>query len=91
MTNLVVTFEYEPIGSDSLPEDQRKGVGAVTVSVDKLPETVEEFREIARTIGTMRTAEKTEDYHSVNLLHLAVVDDALLTPPSEIPDGDIVI
>ena len=90
MTNLVVTYEYEALGSDFLPEDQRKGVGAVTVSVDKLPETVEEFREIARTIGTLRTPEKTEDYKSVNLLQIAVVDQ-IISPNAPLPEGEIVI
>lgn len=86
MTNLVITFEYETLGSESLPEDQRKGIGAVDVTVDKLPETEEEFREIARTIGKMRTAEKTEDYASVNLLQIAVAPEGMVAAARHFSD-----
>lgn len=91
MINLLVTFKYEALGSESLPEDQRTGVGAVNVSVDKLPETIEEWREVARTIGTMRTPEKTEDYKSVDILQTAVAPEGLLTVGRDLPEGDIVI
>jgi hypothetical protein len=85
MINLVVSFKYETLGSE--PET---GVGAVDVNVDKLPETIEEWREIARTIGTMRTPEKTEDYASVDIIRIAVVDK--ITPDTgEVLEGEIVI
>lgn len=88
MINLVVTFEYETLGSETLPEDQRGGIGAVNVSVDKEPETVEEFREIARTIGKMRVPGKTEDYKSVNILQIAVAPEGLLTSAKQLSEYD---
>jgi hypothetical protein len=90
MINLLVSFEYETLGSESLPEDQRTGVGAVDVSVERLPETIEEFREIARTIGKLRTPEKTEDYKSVNILQIAVLDK-IIPDSGEVLEGEIVI
>lgn len=91
MINLVVTFEYEALGSESLPEEERKGIGAVNVSVERIPETIEEWREVARTIGKMRTPEKTEDYRSVNILQAAVAPEGLLSVGRDLPEGDIVI
>lgn len=44
-------FGFELPLSDLRPEDQRHGSGTCPITVDKEPETPEEFKEIARTIG----------------------------------------
>lgn len=86
--NLYVEFEYEPSGSDSLPEDQRIGVGATVVTAEREPVTSDEWREVARTIGTMRTPEKTEDYLRVAIRRIAVVD---VPESDDVLEGEIVV
>lgn len=49
--NFVVNYAYKVLGADTKPEDERYGFGKVTVNTDKVPETPEELKEVARTIG----------------------------------------
>lgn len=49
--NFVVKYSFAFPASDLRPEDQRFGKGSVPINTDKIPETDEEFKEIARYIG----------------------------------------
>lgn len=49
--NFVVHYSFAFPKSDLRPEDQRWGNGSIPINTDKKPETEEEFKEIARTIG----------------------------------------
>ena len=49
--NFLVHYSFSFPKSDLRPEDQRWGSGSIPINTDKVPETKEEFLEIARTIG----------------------------------------
>jgi hypothetical protein len=49
--NFLVHYQFAYPKSDLRPEDQRWGNGSIPINTDKVPETTEEFTEIARTIG----------------------------------------
>lgn len=49
--NFLVHYSFSYPKSDLRPEDQRWGSGSIPINTDKVPETDEEFMEIARTIG----------------------------------------
>ena len=51
--NFLVHYSFAHPKSDLRPEDQRWGSGSVPVNTDKVPETDEEFKEIARHIGKL--------------------------------------
>lgn len=49
--NYLVNFSFAHPKSDLRPEAQRWGHGSMPINTDKVPETEEDFKEIARTIG----------------------------------------
>lgn len=49
--NFIVKYHFAHPVSDLRPEDQRFGTGSIPINTDKIPETEEEFMEIARYIG----------------------------------------
>lgn len=49
--NFLVHYQFAYPKSELRPEDQRWGNGSIPINTDKVPETDEEFMEIARTIG----------------------------------------
>lgn len=49
--NYLAHFGFELPLTELRPEDQRHGSGTCPITVDKEPETAEEYKEIARTIG----------------------------------------
>lgn len=49
--NFLVHYSFAFPVSDLRPEDQRWGSGSIPINTDKVPESKEEFLEIARTIG----------------------------------------
>lgn len=51
--NFVVHYSFAFPESGLRPEDQRWGNGSVPINTDKVPETDEEFKEIARHIGKL--------------------------------------
>jgi hypothetical protein len=51
--NWLVNFSFAHPKSDLRPEDQRWGQGTIPLQTDKIPETEEEFKEIARHIGKL--------------------------------------
>lgn len=66
--NYIVHYGFEMPLSAVLPDDMRHGVGSIPINTDKKPETAEEFKEIARTIG------KTGGYAKVAITHLEPTD-----------------
>jgi hypothetical protein len=51
--NWVAHYSFAFPKSDLRPEDQRWGNGSIPIQTDKVPETKEEFTEIAREIGRL--------------------------------------
>lgn len=51
--NYLVHFQFAHPKSDLRPENQRWGSGSIPINTDKVPETDEEFMEIARHIGKL--------------------------------------
>lgn len=51
--NFLVHFQFAHPKSDLRPENQRWGSGSIPINTDKVPETDEEFMEIARHIGKL--------------------------------------
>lgn len=51
--NFLVHYSFAHPKSDLRPEDQRWGNGSIPVNTDKVPETDEEKKEIARHIGKL--------------------------------------
>jgi hypothetical protein len=51
--NFLVKYNFAYPQSDLRPEDQRWGHGSIPINTDKVPETDEEFKEIARHIGQL--------------------------------------
>lgn len=49
--NFLVHYNFAFPQSDIRPESQRWGNGSIPINTDKIPETDEEFKEIARHIG----------------------------------------
>lgn len=47
---LVALFDFERLNSEQYPETERYGEGSIRLSVDKEPETQEDFQEIAKAI-----------------------------------------
>lgn len=51
--NFLVHYSFAFPKSDLRPEDQRWGSGSIPINTDKVPESDEEFKEIARHIGKL--------------------------------------
>ena len=51
--NFLVNYSFAFPKSDLRPESQRFGRGSIPINTDKIPETDEEFKEIARHIGKL--------------------------------------
>lgn len=51
--NFLVHYSFAFPKSDLRPEDQRWGSGSIPINTDKVPESKEEFLEIARHIGKL--------------------------------------
>ena len=51
--NFLVHYNFAFPKSDIRPESQRWGTGSIPINTDKIPETDEEFQEIARHIGKL--------------------------------------
>lgn len=49
--NFLVHYQFAHPKSDLRPENQRWGSGSIPINTDKVPETEEEYIEIARHIG----------------------------------------
>lgn len=49
--NYIAHFGFELPLTELRPADQRHGTGSIPINVDKVPESAEEFKEIARYIG----------------------------------------
>jgi hypothetical protein len=47
---LVALFDFERLNSENYPENERYGEGSIRIGVDKVPETAEDFTEIAKAI-----------------------------------------
>ncbi|QFG12287.1 Hypothetical Protein OBI_RACECAR_192 [Arthrobacter phage Racecar] len=50
MPNYLANFAFTRPESALRPKDQMHGVGTIRIQTDKVPETAEEFQEIAKTI-----------------------------------------
>jgi len=81
--NWLVHYQFSFPKSDLRPEDQRWGTGTIPIQTDKVPETKEEFKEIARTIG------KEGGYERVAITKLDVTDH-FVEDKAEILEGLIV-
>lgn len=78
--NYLVRYGYEKVNAEELPEDQRWGFGSIPINTDVIPQTEDEFQEIARTIG------HTGGYEKVAILSIEDRNPAL-----EIDDSDVVL
>ena len=58
MPQYTVQYAYQVLGADAKPEDERWGFGRIPITTDVEPQTAEEFKEIARTIGLTGGYEK---------------------------------
>jgi hypothetical protein len=81
--NYLVHFQFAHPKSDLRPENQRWGSGSIPINTDKVPETDEEFMEIARHIG------KLGGYERVAVTKLDPTDH-FVDDSSEILQGIIV-
>lgn len=92
MPNYSVQYKYERLDSDVTPDKQKYGFGVIVLNTERAPESIEDFREMARTIGTLRTATKTEDYKSVDILAYGETDEEIThtTSSDEVLEGTIV-
>lgn len=79
--NYLVRYGYEKLDAAELPEDQRWGFGTIPINTDVVPQTEEEFQEIARTIG------HTAGYEKVAILSIEDKNPTTL----EIDDSDEVL
>lgn len=88
--NYSVQYAFEHSDSELRPEGNKYGFGVIVVNTDKHPETPEDMKEIARTIGKLRTPQKTEDYKAVGILNIEpterTIDDS-----DTILEGEIVL
>ena len=81
--NFLVHYQFAFPKSDLRPEDQRWGTGSIPINTDKVPETPEEFKEIARTIG------KEGGYERVAITKIDATDH-FIEDKAEILEGLIV-
>lgn len=81
--NFLVHYSFMFPKSDLRPDDQRWGNGSIPINTDKVPETKEEFLEIARHIG------KTGGYDTVAITKIDPTDH-FIEDSGEILEGLIV-
>jgi len=82
--NFLVNYNFAFPQSDIRPESQRWGNGSIPINTDKIPETEEEFKEIARHIG------KLGGYERVALQLPLKQTDHFVDDSAEILEGLIV-
>ena len=76
--NFVVNYAYQVLGAEAKPENERWGFGKMQINTDKVPETPEELKEVARTIGLEGQYE-------------AVAIQSITPLEKHIDDGDVVL
>lgn len=81
--NFLVHYSFAHPKSDLRPENQRWGSGSIPINTDKVPETEEEFLEVARVIG------KTGGYERVAITKIEPTDH-FVDDSAEILEGLIV-
>lgn len=86
MINIVVNYAYQTLGAAALEEDQKWGFGKMHMVSERWPETDEELKEVARTIGlegkyeavaiqTINPVDKLIDNSDI-VIEGTIVDDA---------------
>ena len=81
--NFLVHYQFAHPKSDLRPKSQRWGSGTCPINTDKIPETEEEFLEVARVIGT------TGGYERVAIIKIEPTDH-VVEDTGEILEGTIV-
>lgn len=83
MINIVVNYGYQKLGAAALPETERWGFGKMHLATERMPETEEEFEEVARTIGL------AAGYEAVAIQKVAPLD-LILDDDGLVIEGEIV-
>lgn len=76
--NIVVTYAYQKLGADLLPEDERWGYAKMHMVAEHLPTTEEEKIEVGRTIGLEK------GYEMVGVMNISLLED-------EVQKGEVVV